>query len=696
MNPSLISTLLRSQENRLITLRSPLPEAGLILDSFGGREAVSEPFAFTLDLLSEQGDLDLKAFLGKAMGLALKTADGSLRHFHGHVTSFHHAGTDGGLARYQATLGPWTDFLTHRFNCKLFQNKTLPAILREVFSAYWHLARTEFRLRNEDYDPITFCAQYQESDFQFVSRLMEGHGIHYFYRFEAEGHSLVLCDNALLAENMPQAHRIPFNAIPGAAKEDTIDAWEDLTQVVPTAAASKTFDFKSPMQPRDAEVKSRHAGGLPPMEDYRYAGAYAYADLQGAKDYVNGQRDENDARFETFQGASNCRNFTCGRVFELLDHYRQGPTSHDRRFFVTSVTHTGHNNYLNQTTPADYRNTFTAISVLATYRPPRRTPLPRIHGPQTARVVGPPGEEIHCDNFGRVKVQFHWDRLGGFDAESSCWVRVSSPWAGNNFGIMAVPRVGSEVVVEFLDGNPDHPIVTGHMWNFLRNPPWPLPANRTQTGILTRSTREGRYENANALRFEDRKGEEEVWLHAEKNQRIEVENDESHSVDHDRLKTIGNDETTEVKHDRTERVGNDERITIGMNRTEHVGLDESVAIGANQKLNVGASQSISVGQTKYEKVLMASTELVGGVRTLTIGEGYVVAVGLGAFEEVGLGKETHVGNTYLIKAGDQLEIRVGKSSLIMDKDGKITLAGTEVNIHGEGPVKVLGKNVNIN
>jgi len=689
MNPmTLPAGPLRSQENRLLTLLTTCPEAGLILDSFGGREAVAEPFAFTLNLLSEEGKLDLKTFLGRPMRIALRTADGGSRFFHGHVTSFRHGGTDGGLSRYVATLGPWTHFLDHRFNCKVFQNKSLPTILREVFSDYGHLARADFRLNPERYDPITFCAQYQESDLAFISRLLEAHGIHYFFRFQSDGHVLVLSDNSLLAADMPLVPRIPFNAIPGAAAEDTIDAWEAATQVVSTALAAKTFDFKRPLHPMVAEADSLYAEGLPPMEDYRYAETYAYRDFNGAKAFARARREENDVAFERFEGASNCRYLTCGHAFELVDHFRQGPTVHDRRYFVTDVLHTGSNNYQNQGGSADYRNTFTAIPKLVPYRPARRTPPPRIQGPQTARVVGPPGEEIFCDAFGRVKVQFHWDRLGAFDAESSCWVRVSSPWAGNNFGLMAVPRVGSEVVVEFLDGNPDLPIITGHMWNAVRNPPWQLPQNRTQTGILTRSSKGGSYEHANALRFEDRKGEEEVWLHAEKDQRIEVEHDESHRVDHDRQKAVGHDEHT----------------TIGNDRTEQVGGDEAVVIEGSQRLTVQKNQDLTVNRFKKETVALASTEQVGAAKTTTVGAVYTLtvagakneAVGMMSAEEVAGTKTTLVGKTYTLSAGDTIVLSVGKSKFTMGPDGTIVLSGTHITFESSGPIEAVGNPVDLN
>ncbi len=211
-------------------------------------------------------------------------------------------------------------------------------------------------------------------------------------------------------------------------------------------------------------------------------------------------------------------------------------------------------------------------------------------------MVGPAGEEIFTDKYGRVKVQFHWDRLGKRNEKSSCWVRVSHPWAGKNFGAIHIPRIGQEVIVDFLEGDPDQPIIIGRVYNAEQMPPWELPANATQSGILTRSSKGGGYGNANAIRFEDKQGAEQLWIHAEKNQDIEVENDETHSVGHDRTKTIDNDETSHVKHDRTETVDNNETITIGVDRTESVGSNETITIGiephgaSNETITIGAKR----------------------------------------------------------------------------------------------------------
>jgi type VI secretion system secreted protein VgrG len=319
-----------------------------------------------------------------------------------------------------------------------------------------------------------------------------------------------------------------------------------------------------------------------------------------------------------------------------------------------------------------------------------------ILGPQTAFVVGPKGEEIYTDSLGRVKVQFHWDRLGQRDHRSSCWVRVGQPWAGGGFGAVQIPRIGDEVVVSFLDGNPDRPLITSRVYNAQNMPPWALPANATQSGFLTRSSKGATAANANAIRFEDRKGQEEVWIHAEKDQRIEVENNESHTVGNDRTKTVDHDETVQVNHDRTETVGNNETITVGVNRTEQVGSNETLSVGGNRNETISGMENLVVALTSTETVGLAKALTVGGAYTVTVAGAMNSAAGLASAEEVGLSKTTMVGKSYTITAGDRIELKTGSAVLILESNGHITLRGTQLLIEGSGPVQINGKDVDIN
>jgi len=436
--------------------------------------------------------------------------------------------------------------------------------------------------------------------------------------------------------------------------------------------------------------------------------------------------EEIEAAAKHFEASGDDDHVQPGRTFTLAGHLglkSLGSEEGDNEFLIIEAKHRISNNYeTQQGKAAEYISHFTCLRKKIPWRPGRgyNSAEPRIYGLQTAIVVGPKGEEIHTDEYGRVRVQFHWDRVGTFDEKSSAWVRVASTWAGSNFGFMAVPRIGQEVLVQFLDGNPDRPLITGRVYNQQNMPPWDLPANRTQTGILSRSSKGGGYENANAIRFEDKKGAEEVWLHAEKDQRIEVEHDESHWVGNDRSKTIDHDETVLVKHDRTETVDNNETITvhnnrtervdhnetisIGDNRSEDVGQNETISIGQNQRVTIGGNRSVDIGGNKSETIAQAKTETIGMAKALSIGLGYQTTVGgamnttvgLMQAEQVGLNKSVMVGNKFSITAGDELEITVGKSSLVMKSDGTVLINGTKFDFTASGPVQINGDPVDLN
>jgi type VI secretion system secreted protein VgrG len=313
-----------------------------------------------------------------------------------------------------------------------------------------------------------------------------------------------------------------------------------------------------------------------------------------------------------------------------------------------------------------------AIPSAQTFQPPRLTPKPAVQGPQTAIVVGAQGDEIYTDQYGRVKVQFHWDRYGQGDENSSCWIRVAHHWAGQNWGMVAIPRVGQEVIVDFLEGDPDRPIITGRVYNADQMPPYDLPANMTQTGIKTRSSKGGGVENFNEIRFEDMTGSEHLLIHAEKDQMIEVENDETHWVGHDRTKTIDNDETTLVQHDRTETVLNNETITIGADRTETVGQNETITVALMRTRAVGVNEAIAIG---------AAQEVV-------VGASRVLAVGVDQSTSVGNNDSLKVGKNLVIDAGDSVTIKTGSASITMKKDGTITIKGKDITINGSGKINV--------
>lgn len=692
------------QYARLLRLSFPNgdgPKAMLVANRLDGFEALSRDFQYTVEVLADDARIPLKDVLGKMVTLSLVREDGSLRYFNGYVFEFRLSRVDGGFAFYQLTLAPWLAFLRQRRDNYLFHGKTLLDCTRETFADYPQQS-VAFRISGPD--PLfTDACQYEESDYNHLHRRWEAQGWFYFYEHHAKGHTLVLCDDSTQLAPIDGTASIPFQDMAGSLEDDGIHEWVPVRRFVPSKVALSSFDFKQP-RPMQAELPTlNQQGDVPQLEIYDYAGAYAYANQAEGDAQARLRMEEFEAQGKCFEAAGNDRAVQPGRCFTLSEHFDIG----DEAFLVVEAQHQASNNYLMDSgEPAQYRNRLRCVRKAVPWRPGRglNSQQPRIYGVQTAIVVGPAGEEILTDEYGRVRVQFHWDRVGGYDENSSAWVRVASTWAGSNFGFVAIPRIGQEVLVQFLDGNPDRPLITGRVYNQDNMPPWDLPANKTQTGILTRSSSGGGYDNANAIRFEDKKGQEELWLHAEKDQRIEVENDESHWVGHDRQKTVDHDETVHVKHNRTETVDNDETITvhnnrservdhnetisIGDNRSETVGQNETISIGQNQTVHIGDNRSVTIGGNKTETIALAKAETIGLAKALTIGAAYQTTVGglmnttvaLMQTEQVGLSKQVDVAKKFNISAGDEFTVTVGKSQLSMKSDGTIILKGVSIQL----------------
>jgi type VI secretion system secreted protein VgrG len=713
---TLLALLGDRQHKRLLRLRFPdddAPDAVLLANRLDAYEALSRDFMFTVEVISENPRIELKQMQGKNVTVELVRGDGTLRYFNGYVFEFRQVRTDGAYAYYDMVLVPWLAYLRLRRDNYVFHGLTMQQQTEEIFADYKSVCDWETRQLGDD-PAMTDACQYNETDYNYLHRRWEALGWHYWYEHRADGHKLVLCGDSAAADPIDGAKpAVRWQAEGGSIEEEGVRAWTPVRRIVPSKVALSSFDFKRPM-PSTVEVPTiNRQGEVLQLEDYQYEGAYGYKDIGIGDKLVRRRMEEIEASGKHFEAIGNNRFLLPGRWYRLTDHYDAHGAGGEGagQFLVLEVKHEACNNYLqNAGPPAHYENRFSCIRKTIPWRPGRgyNSMEPRIYGPQTAIVVGPKGEEIFTDQYGRVKVQFHWDRVGTYDEKSSAWVRVASTWAGSNFGFVAVPRIGQEVVVQFLDGNPDRPLITGRLYNEYNMPPWGLPASMTQTGILSRSSQGGGYDNANAIRFEDKKGAEEVWLHAEKDQRIEVENDESHWVGHDRSKTVDNDETVHVKHDRTETVDNDEKITVhnnrtervdhdekisvGDNRSEDVGQNETIQIGQNQTVNIGANRSVTVGGNKVETVMQAKAETIALAKALSIGLAYQTTVGaamnttvgLSQTTQVAMSKGTKVGKTYSIEAGDELSITVGKATLVMKSDGTISINGHTFNVGTTG------------
>lgn len=725
---------------RVMEIVTPLGADVVLFHRMNAREEVSRLFEYELDLLSKKGDINLDDILAKSVTVKLELPERKTRHFNGYVTRFAQVGMHGRYHLYRATVRPWLWFLTRVQNSRIFQDMTVPEIIKKVFDEH-SIAVVKQDGLSGTYPKRVYCVQYRETDFNFVSRLMEDEGIYYYFKHEQDKHTLMLSDSYSAHEKFEGYAKIPFVPLERTARieQEYIHEWTLAREVEPGKFALKDFDFEKPSTSLLVKTNQQRKHDLADYEIYDYPGGYTLS--KDGDQYVRTRMEEAQYQFELANGKGNARGLCVGYLFELSGQSR---TDQNREYLVLSadydLEYTEYEAMENQ--GAKYACGFSVLNSKQAFRPRCTTRKPFVQGPQTAIVVGPSGDEIYTDKYGRVKVQFHWDRYGKSDEHSSCWVRVSHPWAGKNWGMVAIPRMGQEVVVDFLEGDPDQPLITGRVYNAEQMPPWELPANKTQTGVLTRSSKEGSGANANAIRFEDKKGSEQLWMHAEKNQDIEVENDETHWVGHDRTKTIDHDETTHVKHDRTETVDNNETITIGVDRKEQVGNNETIAIGVNRTETVGANESITIGANRTEQVAANQSVTIGATDTLTVatqrthtvganetiivgaaqeitvgaaravtvgaaqqvsvgadqsidvgsnqtesvGKNYSLTVGEGLTESVGKDQSTSVGKNLSITAGDSITITTGSASIAMKKDGTITIKGKDITIEGSGKI----------
>jgi type VI secretion system secreted protein VgrG len=662
----------------------------LMLVGFSGEEAMSLPGGFSIDLCSPKATLAAKDFLRKPLGVVIESADGSKRHIQGLVRRFSMTGQSDDLTLYRAEIVPWLWFLTLSSDCKIFQNLTVPQILEEVFKS---LGFTDFDPRLlKTYPKREYCVQYRESHFNFVSRLMEDEGIFYFFEHDGKKHTLILADNTSKVFACPGVSKVTMRldaTVPKGA--DALTSMQEDEQVSTGVVTYNDFNF---LQPKANLLRS--VSGKSKEELYEYPGGYE--DVDGGDRYAGLTLEEFEAAHRTAYGSGTCRSFTAGHKFTLTDHARKEMNTD---WTLLRVAHSGHNApYRGTSSDSDetYNNSFVAMPHSVIYRPPAVTPRPRMRGTQTATVVGKAGEEIWTDKNGRVKVQFHWDRHGKKDENSSCWVRVSTPWSGKNWGMVAIPRMNQEVVVDFLEGDPDQPIIIGMVYNADFMPPWDLPANQTQSGILTRSTKGGAAANANGLRFEDKKGAEQVWLHAEKNQDIEVENDETHWVGHDRKKTIDNDEIVLIKHDHQETVNNDQTLAVDGKQNITIKKDQTTKITeGNQELVISqGDRKTTLAQGKMETILdvgdQTTTLKTGNQNTvLKVGnEAHKIEVGNVSYK-LGVGNfsvKCDAGGVK-IESLQGIELKCGSNSIKIDMMG-VTIKGLMVKVEADVQASIKG------
>jgi type VI secretion system secreted protein VgrG len=484
-----------AQNKRILRVSFPhddAPDAQLLANQLDAFESLSRDFEYRVELLSDSATLALKEMQGKLMTVELVRSDGSVRYFSGYVFSFRLVTTDGGFAFYEAILGPWLKYLSLRKDNYLFHGKALRQQTESIFADYSVLPDWDCRIQGED-PPMTDACQFDETDHNYLHRRWEAAGWHYWYEHTAQGHKLVLSDDSRYADVIDGAAEVRFQSQGGAIEEDGIAQWSPVRSIAPSSVALTAFNFKRPVPAQATIPTVNQQGSVLGVESYEYAGAYGFRDRQDGDRLARLRMEEAEAAAKHFEGSGNNRFVQPGRWFRLCDHFLAGTGLPDDdgkdEFLVLEVRHVARNNYLQNTLPADYSNTMRCIRRQIPWRPGRgyNSTDTRILAPQTATVVGPQGpDSIHTDEYGRIRVQFHWDREGAEDERSSAWLRVASSWAGGELGAAAVPRVGSEVIVQWLGGSPDRPIVTGSVFNERNMPPWQQPTQHALTGLRSR------------------------------------------------------------------------------------------------------------------------------------------------------------------------------------------------------------------
>lgn len=682
-----------SQDGRFMAVNTPLGKDALLLETLNGVESLNELFEFDLGLLAEAGTaVAFDAVLGQSVTVTFQLPNGGQRYINGIVNRFAEgaqiAGPLGGFtfARFRATVVPKLWLLTRKTNCRIFQQITVPDILKKVLAGItvsWELQGT--------YEPRDYCVQYRETDFAFASRLMEEEGIYYYFKHADGTHTMVVADTPQSHLAVPGPVGIRFEgAVGGVRSQDTdrVYAWVK-TQEIRTGKQSlwdhcfeltqppgfQTLEYSEKIQqtvPVGSVSHSLTAGGGGELELYDYPGGYAQrfdgvapgggdrpADVQkifsdnGRTTKIRIQQEA--ARGVLIVGEGTVRHLTAGHKFTLKEHFNA-----NGEYVVTRVEHNA--SLIGAYTREEqfdtgYRNAFHCIPFALPYRPAQVTPKARVWGTHTATVVGPAGEEIFTDKYSRVKVQFHWDREGKKDGNSSCWVRVATHWAGKTWGAIHIPRIGQEVVVAFEEGDPDRPIIVGSVYNAEQMPPYSLPANKTQFGLKSRSTLKGTTDNYNELRFEDKKGVEQIYFHAEKDFDRFVENNDTLKVG---FRQGGN---TPDKGNRTVEIYNNEKYVVGKPHPE--GADP---YDGDQTLDVWNEQKITIGY--------GASKCKVGTQTLKIWNNQVVTIGYGNGQNADGSQTVTIwkNRTVTLKTGDDtLTVEKGKRTTTIEKDETLTV-----------------------
>ncbi len=639
-----------TQDNRTISISDfGLGKDTLLLTSFSGSEYISDVFQFSLDVLSENKEILPEQLIAKVGTVSIHTAE--KRFFNAYVSQISLGEVnENNLRQYRLTMVPWLWFLKKTNNHRIFQDKTTKDIITKIFK---DSGFNDFEFKALGGNRREYCIQHNESDFHFISRLLEEDGIAYYFKHDEQKHTMVIVDQKNSYEDCAETD---LEYSKGTNTESQLSHWENSHNFQKGQWTLNDYNFKEPGKNLVANTKTNSKfANNEKYEHYEYSTLY---DTAAGTELVKMRMDAEEANINIINAASNCSSFYAGGAFKLAKHALKAEKG---KYIILSTIHSAKDSSYTVNEKSDdmagYSNTLQCISVDTHFRPQLNHTRPVMPGPQTAIVVGPAGEEIYIDEYGRIKVQFIWDRDGKKDENSTCFIRVVQSWAGNQWGSSFIPRIGHEVIVNFLDGDPDRPIVTGSVYNGKNKPVY---SSKTQSGIKTRSTKGATAENYNELRFEDKKGSEQIYIHAEKNMDARVENDETLTVDNDRTKTI--------KHDENSTIENDRNKTVNNNQTEFIKKNKTIDVDGDHKETIMSNMTIHV-----DKDL---TETVSGEYTEDITKDYSLHA-----------------KTITMDADDKITIRTGAAQIVMKSNGDITISGKTINIKGTSNVVIKGSNV---
>ena len=625
---------------RKFSIKTPLPEDKLLIRAATVTERLGQPFEVEIDLLSPDESVDFDSLLGKEITVSIELDSGT-RHFHAFVAGFAQLGRLGRYVTYRARAVPWLWFLTRTADCFIFQTKTAPDIIKEIFREHGFTDIKDSLTKT--YRTRDYCVQYRETDFNFVQRLMEEEGIYYYFQHTESTHTLVLADSYSAHQAFPGYDTIeyfPYSA--NAQREaDHIHDWHLSRNIQPGKYVVRDYDFTKPRAALQTQFVQQRNAPKSDFEMYDYPGKYLTT--SEGDHYAQARLEGYQSGYETVRGIGNARGLAVGSLFKLSGYPRR---DQNREYLVVAATHRLDAGEYEAGTAADvddYSCSFEAMDAKQAFRCAPTAFKTRVSGPQTAEVVGPAGEEIYTDKYARVKVKFHWDRDPNRDENSSCWVRVSQNWAGKGWGSVSIPRIGQEVVVDFLEGDPDQPLITGRVYNQDNMPPYGLPAAGVVSGLKSKTHKGSGF---NEMSMDDTAGKEKITIHGQ----------------YDMGTTVQHDQTNTVNNDFTETIKNNAKIEITNGTYNH---------------------DVKTGTATYH-VQAALTENYDATQTTTVKSNLTISSSTGPISVSS--DAQHV----LVKAATRIELSTGASKLTMHADGRITLEGVIVNVKGAATLTMKG------